>query len=129
MRLIREAPRHATVTPRDQLMAHPILRLARLKYREGSVEQEQVLRFLNAQCIKQGFESEEDYFGSDLTLAQWARDARQWTTNMLNAEPEVCRELFHEAGEKALDRTRGFYHQHLGSNPTDVNSLDATAAL
>jgi hypothetical protein len=34
------------------------------------------LRFLNAQCIRQGFESEEDYFPSDLTLAQWARDAR-----------------------------------------------------
>ena len=63
VRLIREAPRQATVTPRDQLMAHPILRIARLKYREGSVEQKQVLRFLNAQCIKQGFESEEDYFG------------------------------------------------------------------
>ena len=89
----------------------------------------QVLRFLNAQCIKQGFESEEDYFGSDLTLAQWARDARQWATNMLEAEPEVCEELFHEAGEKALDRTRMFYHQHLGSNPAHVDSLDATAAL
>ena len=63
-------------------MAHPILRIARLKYCEGSVEQTQVLRFLNAQCIRQGFESEEDYFGSDLTLAQWTRDARQWATNM-----------------------------------------------
>jgi len=68
--MIREAPRRATVAPRDQLMADPILRLAQLKYREGSVEQKQVLRFLNAQCIKQRFESEEDYFGSDLTLAQ-----------------------------------------------------------
>src|SRR5207253_2883017 len=129
MRLIREAPRHATVTPRDQLMAHPILRLARLKYREGSVEQEQVLRFLNAQCIKQGFESEEDYFGSDLTLAQWARDARQWATSMLEAEPEACEDLFHEAGEKALDRTRTFYQEHLGSTPSSLDSLDATVAL
>ena len=93
------------------------------------MNKQQVLRFLNAQCIKQGFESEEDYFGSDLTLAQWARDARQWATNMLEAEPEVCEELFHEAGEKALDRTRMFYHQHLGSNPAHVDSLDATAAL
>ena len=88
-----------------------------------------MLRFLNAQCIKQGFESEEDYFASDLTLAQWARDARQWATNMLEAEPEVCEELFDEAGEKALDRTRMFYHQHLGSDPAHVDSLDATAAL
>ena len=128
-RLIREAPRHATVTPRDLAMAHPILRLASLKYCEGSVEQKQVLRFLNAQCIKQGFESEEDYFRSDLTLAQWARDARRWAEDMLETEPETCEELFHEAGETAVDRTRMFYHEHLGSDPTHLNSLDATVAL
>ena len=127
--LIREAPRHAQVTPGVELMAHPILRIARLKYHEGSVEQKQVLRFLNAQCIKQGFESEEDYFGSDLTLAQWARDARQWATNILEAEPQICEDLFHEAGENALDRTRTFYLQHLGTHPAQVGSLDATAAL
>jgi hypothetical protein len=88
-----------------------------------------VLRFLNAQCLKQGFESEEDYSGSDLTLAQWARDARRWATKMLQTEPEVCQELFHEAGEKALDRTRTFYRQHLGAHADHVDSLDATAAL
>ena len=129
IRLIREAPYRAQVTPRDELMAHPILRIARLKYREGSVEKTQVLRFLNARCIKEGLESEEDYFGSDLALAQWARDARQRATNMLDAEPDVCQELFHEAGEKALDRTRMFYHQHLGSDLGHLDSLDATAAL
>ena len=109
-------------------MAHPILRLARLKYREDSIEQTQVLRFLNAQCIKQGFESEEDCFVSDLPLAHWTRDARRWATNMLD-EPEVCQELFHQAGERALDRTRAFYHHHLGPNPADLDSLDATTAL
>jgi hypothetical protein len=129
IRLIREAPRRAQTTPRAQLMDHPILRIARLKYREGSVEQREVLRFLNAQCITQGFESEEDYFGSDLTLAQWTREARQWATDMLEAEPEVCQEVFHEAGEKALDRTRKFYLQHLGEHPADLDPLDVTAAL
>jgi hypothetical protein len=129
IRLIREAPEQAFSTPLGELLAHPILRIARLKYSEGSVEQRQVLRFLNAQCIKQGFESEDDYFGSDLTLAQWVRDARKWATNLLDAEPEVCQQLFHEAGEKALDRTRAFYHQHLGLEPAQVDSLDATAAL
>ncbi len=129
IRLIREAPQRALTTPRLELMAHPILRIARLKYREGSVEQKQVLRFLNAQCIKQGFESEEDFFGSDLTLAQWTRDARLWANNMLETESEVCQQLSHEAGEEALDRTRNFYRQHLGSDPAFVDSLDATAAL
>jgi hypothetical protein len=129
IRLIRDAPQRALTTPRIELMAHPILRIARLKYREGSAEQKQVLRFLNAQCIKQGFESEEDYFGSDLTLAQWARDARRWAASMLEAEPEVCEGLFREAGEKALDRTRAFYYQHVGSDPAHVDSMDATSAL
>jgi hypothetical protein len=128
-RLIREAPQRAWRTPRVELMAHPILRIARLKYSDDSVEQQQVLRFLNAQSIKQRFESEEDYFTGDLTLAQWARDARQWATSMLDAESEVSQRLLHEAGEKALDRTRTFYHQHLGSNPADLDSVDATAAL
>jgi hypothetical protein len=129
IRLIREAPRRAQATPRAELMAHPILRIARLKYREGSVEQAQVLRFLNAQCTKQGFESEEDYFGSDLPLAQWTRDARQRAIDMLDAEPEVCHELFHEAGEEALDQTRSFYREYVGSHPGHVDSLDAATAL
>ena len=129
IRLIREAPLRAQATPRAELMAHPLLRIARLKYREGSVEQTQVLRFLNARCIKEGFESEEDCFLSDLPLAQWTRDARHWASYMLETEPEVCEELFHEAGEKAVDQTRLFYHQHLGSQPNHVDSLDATAAL
>jgi hypothetical protein len=128
-RLIREAPQQAVKAPRARSMSHPILRIARLKYHEGSVEQRQVLRFLNAQCIKEGFESEEDYFGSDLTLAQWSRDARHWAMNMLEDEPEVCRQLLHEAGENALDRTRTFYREHLGSTPSSLDSLDATAAL
>jgi hypothetical protein len=129
IRLIREAPQRAPITPRFELMAHPILRIARLKYRKGSVEQTQVLRFLNAQCIKQGFESEEDYFLTDLPLAQWTRDARNWASSLLQAEPEVCQELFRKAGEKALDRTRNFYRQRLGSDPAHVDSLDATVAL
>ena len=76
-----------------------------------------------------GFKKHEDYFESDLTLAQWARDARKWASDMLKVEPKVCEELFQEAGEKALDRTGNFYHQHLGADPAYVDSLDATAAL
>ena len=128
-RLIREAPQRALTAPRAELMAHPILRIARLKYCDDSVEQTQVLRFLNLQCIKQGFQSEEEFFGSDLTLAQWVRDARHWATNMLKAEGEICEKLFHEAGEKALDQTRMFYHRHLGPNPACFDSLDAAATL
>src|SRR5262249_59728181 len=96
---------------------------------EGRHEQKQVLRFLNAQCIKQRFESEEDCFSSDLTLAEWVSDARQWSANMSRAEAKVCEQLFHEAGDQALDRTRRFYHQQFGSKPHDVDSLAVTAVL
>jgi hypothetical protein len=37
--------------------------------------------------------------------------------------------LFYQAGEEALDRTRMFYHAHLGLEPARVDSLDATVAL
>jgi hypothetical protein len=99
-----DRPRNFGVTPRAELMAHPISRIARLKYHEGSVEKRQVLRFLNTQCIKQGFESEEDCFGSDLTLAQWMRDARQWATSMQGVEPQLCEELFGRQRLRNLQR-------------------------
>jgi hypothetical protein len=83
-------------------MAHPILRIARLKYHEGSVEQKQVLRFLNARCIKEGFESEEDYFGSDLTLAQWTRDARQWATICWKPSQRFAKNYFTKQAKKHL---------------------------
>jgi hypothetical protein len=129
VRLIREAPKRASNEARAELMAHPILRIARLKYREGSVEQTQVLRFLNARCIEEGFESEEDHFLSDLTLAQWARDARHWASNLLRVEPDVCEGLFRQAGAQAIEQIRAFYRAHLGADPAAVDSLDATAAL
>jgi hypothetical protein len=37
--------------------------------------------------------------------------------------------ISYAAGEKALDRTRTFYHRHLGTDPAHADSLDATAAL
>jgi|SRR5262249_48541107 len=55
--------------------------------------------------------------------------ARQCTTNLLEDEPEVCEALFRETGERAPDRTRMFYHKHLGLDPTHVDSPDATVAL
>jgi hypothetical protein len=48
---------------------------------------------------------------------------------MVRAEPEVARELFEQAGESAIDRTRLFYLHHLGSDPGHLDSLDATGAL
>jgi hypothetical protein len=48
---------------------------------------------------------------------------------MQKAEPEVCEALLDEAGKKAVHQTRIFYHEHLGSNPARLDSLDATAGL
>jgi hypothetical protein len=129
VRLIREAPRLATATPRDQLMAHPLLRIARLKYHEGCVEQKLVLKFLNARCIKEGFSSEEDSFASDLTLARWVRDARRWAEELLEYDPESCNTMFEEDTEESIQSVRALFRRELGPDPARVDDLEATDAL
>jgi hypothetical protein len=128
LRLIREAPRNAEVTPRSELMAHPILRMARLKYANYCIEQEVALRFLNARCIAQGFESEEDCFRADITIAQWLRDARRWAEQLRQTDPDLCAALFHELG-KDTDANLSFYRQELGERPEEIDDVDAIAAL
>jgi hypothetical protein len=128
-RLIREAPRNAESTPRAELMAHSILRMARLMNREGTVEQKLVLRFFNSRCIAQGFESEDDCFTSDLILAQWVRDARSWAEETLRTEPQVCSAMFDTYGNDGLEGVRAFYRKQLGERPYEFDDLDAAAAL
>ncbi len=128
-RLIREAPQRATATPRGQLMAHPILRLARLKYDNGSVEQEMVLKFLNSRCIKEGFSSEEDYFGSDLKLALWFRDARSWAEQILLEDANSCSEMCEAYGFESVEDTRRLFRNELGLQPSEVDDLDAADCL
>ena len=128
-RLIREAPVRAQITPRMELMDHPIIRLARLKYIEGSIEQDLVNQFLNHRCMIQRFHSEEDYFGSDLELGQWLRDAREWATELLSEEPEKCAAMFEASREKALEAVRQLFRTEVGPRPDEVDHLDATAAL
>jgi hypothetical protein len=125
-RLIREAPVRAEITPRIELMDHPLLRIARLKYAQGSIEQNLVVRFLNQRCIVEGFESEVDYFGSDLTLGQWSRDARVWATELLREEPETCAAMFEACGAEAIEGVRRLFRTEIGPRP---EHLDATAAL
>lgn len=128
-RLIREAPVRAEITPRIELMDHPILRMARLKYAEGSVEQNLVLRFLNQRCILEGFESETDYFDSNLTLAQWSRDARMWATELLWQEPETCAAMFEASGAEAIEAVRKLFRTEINPRPEHADPLDASIAL
>ena len=112
-------------------MAHPLIRLARLKYCEGSTEQAQVLRFFNGQCIRAGIESEEQwqFFGSDLTLAQWTRDATAWASELRTSEPDVYDALMEEAGQEGVERTRRFYFEELGPSPEELDAVDAAERL
>ena len=128
-RLIREAPLRATMASRAEVQAHPLLRIARLKYQEGSVEQRLVLEFLNARCISAGFESEEDYFCSDLTLACWVRDAREWAGGVRRREPERYAALLSECGPEAVIRIRALFHKEIGRHPARIDALEVTTAL
>lgn len=128
-RLIRQAPLRAETTPRIELMDHPILRIARLKYAEESIEQNLVIRFLNQRCILQGFESETDYFSGDLTLAQWVRDARSWARELLWKEPDTCAAMFEACGTEAIEAVRRLFRTEISVRPQQTDHLDATAAL
>jgi hypothetical protein len=128
-RLIREAPLRARTTARIELMEHPILRIARLKYAEGSVEQNLVIRFLNQRCIVQRFESETDYFSGDLTLALWVRDARSWATELLRKNPDTCAAMFETCGAEAIEAVRRLFRTEISPRPEQTDHLDATAAL
>jgi hypothetical protein len=103
--------------------------MARLKYTEGSAEQGLVDRFLNYRCIIEGFQSEEDYFGSDIGLGQWLRDARRWATGLLGEEPEKCGAMFEASAEPALEAVRELFRTEVGPQPEEVDDLDATAQL
>ena len=128
-RLIREAPHRASTGSRAELQAHPLLRLARLKYRDGSVEQHVVLEFFNERCISAGFESEEDYFGNDLTLACWVRDARQWAGRLRRREPQRYAALITESGPQEVSRVQALFQKETGLQSDRVDALDATRAL
>jgi len=95
----------------------------------GSVEQNLVLRFLNQRCIRQGFESETDYFGSDLTLAQWARDARVWAAELRGKEPETCAAMFEASGAETIEAVRKLFRSEIGLTPSNTEHLDAAIAL
>jgi hypothetical protein len=103
--------------------------MARLLNPESSVEQKLVLRFFNARCIVERFESEEDCFTSDLILGQWVRDARSWAEETLRTEPQVCAAMFDKYGKDGLEDVRAFYRKRLGERPEQRDDLDATAAL
>lgn len=126
--LIRRAPREAATTPNAELMAHPLLRMARLKYRPGGAEERAVLRFLTERAIEQGFESETDIFISLLILAQWVRDARRWAEETLVDEADMWTEI-QEEPRGALRSTYALFHRLFGVLPAATDDIDCTAAL
>lgn len=112
-------------------MAHPILRLARLNYREGSVEQAAVLRFVNYRATKEGFTSEENCFGDAFSLGEWVRDARLWASATLKQAPTIWRSILPErGGEGAVDgMMRAFTSRFGAANPATCDDFEATMVL
>lgn len=127
-KLIRHAPLQAATTPRAESMAHPILRIARVKYPVGSVEGGLVLRFLNQRCIAEGIESEEDCFADPLRLAQWVRDARRWAEDTIRDEPKLFAALKREVGKEAIRCNKLFFASELKCG-VKADSIDVTIAF
>ena len=129
MKIIREAGLRSPVTSRGRLHEHPLIRLARRNYRDGSTEQCAVLEFLNQQCILAGFESEEDFETSDLELARWIRDARTWAAKMRKQSPERFAQLIEESGPDEVARIRSLYDEDIVRDIARLDAIDTARAL
>lgn len=126
----REQPKSPEATRNgDDLLAHPLLRTASLKYSEGSIEQMLVLRFLSERCIAGGVASSEDCACDDATLATWVREARSWAEAIMQTEPQTCAAMFEAAGDEALEGVRQLLLRELGSQPSSANDERTAAAL
>ena len=125
-RLIREAPLLSPSASRAELLAHPLIRIARLKYKEGCIEQQAVRECLNELCISAKFESEEDTIADDLTLATWVRDARKWAARLRRNEPQRYTDLIEELGPQQASRVRKVYDEIFGDRPARFDALDAS---
>ncbi len=80
-------------------------------------------------CAAQGFESEEDYFRSDLTLGQWVRDARLWAEQLLLDDRENCSAMFEAAGGAALKATDALFRRELVADLSRLDDFDAADTL
>lgn len=129
MKIIREACLRSPVTSRGRLHEHPLIRLARRNYRDGSTEQSAVLEFMNQQCILAGFESEEDFETSDLELARWIRDARMWAAKMRKQSPERFAQLIEESGPDEVARIRSLYDEDIVRDIARLDAIDTARAL
>ena len=110
-------------------MDHPIIRLARLKYIEGSIEQGIDIGVINHRLRLEGLKSEEDYLGGELAGGQGGGDERGGATELLSEEPETCAAMFEASHEMALEAVRQLFRTEVGPRPEEVDHLDATAAL
>ena len=127
--IIREAALRSPSASRADLQAHPLIRMGRRNYREGSVEQLAVVEFLNEQCVRAGLESEEDMELSDLGLGCWVREARQWAARLRWQEPQRFRALIEESGQDEVTRIRTLFAREVGQNVARRDVLDTTIAL
>lgn len=124
-----EDVQRAGPTRRDEVMAHPLLRIARLKYSEGTIEQNLVLRFLNARAIPEVMTDQQHYVQADSTMMTWVKDARWWAEGMVQTEPQLTAAMLEEEGEEPVERVRQLFRRLLGAQPSQSNDLDVTNVL
>lgn len=116
-------------TRRDDVMAHPLLRIARLKYSEGTIEQKLILRFLNARVIPEVMTHQQHHVQADSTMMTWVKDARRWAEGMLQTELQVISAMLEEEGEEPVEGARQVFRRLLGAQPGQSNDLEVTDAL
>jgi len=113
---------------RGETEEHPLMRIARSKYSEGSIEQTLVLRFLNARSIAKGITG-KDHSVMTQRLLMWAQDARSWAEQLLKDDPQNCTAMFEQVTEESIQSVRELFRQELGPDPGRVDDLAAAEAL
>ncbi|MBA3543485.1 MAG: hypothetical protein H0T83_03465 [Chthoniobacterales bacterium] len=107
---------------------HPLFRVARSKYTEGSVEEMLVFRFLNAEFNAEEIARAEGHSVLAERLFVWVGDARSWAERLLQDDPQMYMAMFEE-NENGLQDVRVLFRSELGSNPSAVDDQHATGAL
>lgn len=119
--LIRKAPRCGRPWS-CEFLKHPLLRIAEERYRHSPHEGSAIGGLLEQLCLRSEIKSEKQIIWRDLSLAQWVRDAAQWSAWFLRERPDEARQMFALTDAFAGDRLSRFYRRVL-NGVDDINDF------
>ena len=124
--LVRTAPLRGSS---EELLDHPLLRMAAEKYRNNPLEREIICKFLEELCLKQGNTREGDDLDMDTFACKWVSEALRFGSRLLKNEPTKLAELLQTPTGYAGDRLLAFYERKLAKVEDRTDPLLITRAF